>query len=126
MLQRDTLAMTRFTPLLHNVLPLAGTLLTLLMISYVFSASVYAHLLCWQRKALCERLLGTLRRECLESLIPISENHVRHVLTQWVPYYNGGSPHMAFGPGVPQLPSYLPVSLHVHRHQLLAHLRVVT
>jgi putative transposase len=79
-----------------------------------------------QANALCERLLGTLRRECLDYLIPMSENHVRHVLTQWVPHYNGGRPHMALGPGIPQPPPSLPVPLHVHRQQLPDHLRVVT
>src|SRR5205814_3596078 len=34
--------------------------------------------------ALCERLLGTLRRECLDYLIPLSENHLRWILQAWV------------------------------------------
>jgi len=79
-----------------------------------------------QANALCERLLGTLRRECLDYLIPLSANHLGHVLMQWVPHYNGGRPHMSLGPGIPQPPPYLPVPLHVHRHQLPDPLRVVT
>jgi putative transposase len=31
-----------------------------------------------QANALCERLLGTLRRECLDFLIPLTEHHLRH------------------------------------------------
>jgi transposase InsO family protein len=34
--------------------------------------------------ALCERLIGTLRRECLDDLIPLSPNHVERVFTEWV------------------------------------------
>jgi putative transposase len=33
-----------------------------------------------QANALCERLLGTLRRECLDYLIPLSENHLWYIL----------------------------------------------
>jgi transposase InsO family protein len=81
---------------------------------------------CPQANALCERLIGTLRQECLDYLIPLSENHLRRILTQGVPHYNVGRPHMSLGPGIPQPPPYLPVSLLVHRHQLPEHLRVVT
>jgi putative transposase len=80
---------------------------------------------CPQANALCERLIGTLRRECLDFLIPLTENHLRRLLCAWVPHYNAGRPHMALGPGVPQPPASLPVPLHVHRHHLPTHLRVV-
>jgi putative transposase len=78
-----------------------------------------------QANALCERLLGTLRRECLDFLIPLTEHHLRRLLHEWVPHYNAGRPHMALGPGIPQsfLPS--PVPLQTHRHRLPAHLYVV-
>jgi putative transposase len=33
-----------------------------------------------QANALCERLLGTLRRECVDFMIPLTENHLRRVL----------------------------------------------
>jgi len=79
-----------------------------------------------QANALCERLIGTLRQECVDYLIPLSENHLRGILTQWVAHYNTGRPHMSLGPGIPQLPPPLPVPLHVHRHQLPDDLRVVT
>ncbi len=79
-----------------------------------------------QANALCERLIGTLRWECLDYLLPLSANHLEHLLAQWVPHYNGGRPHMSLGPGIPQPPPYLPVPLHVHRYRLPEHLRVVT
>jgi putative transposase len=78
-----------------------------------------------QANAHCERLLGTVRRECLDFLIPLTENHLRRLLNEWVQYYNAGRPHMALGPGIPQPPPRVPVPLQAHRHRLPAHLRVV-
>jgi putative transposase len=71
-----------------------------------------------QANALCERLLGTLRRECLDFLIPLTENHVRHLLHGWALHYNIGRPHMTLGPGIPRPPPPLPAPRHVYRHRL--------
>jgi putative transposase len=54
--------------------------------------------------SICERLIGTIRRECLDWLIPLSESHLRVILKRWVIHYNAGRPHMALGPGVPDPP----------------------
>jgi putative transposase len=54
--------------------------------------------------AICERVIGTIRRECLDWLIPLSESHLRFILKSWIDHYNGGRPHMALGPGVPDPP----------------------
>ena len=54
--------------------------------------------------AVCERLVGTIRRECLDWLIPISESHLRSVLKSWVSHYNRARPHMALGAAVPDPP----------------------
>ena len=43
----------------------------------------------------------TIRRECLDWMIPLSEAHLRRILAEWVTHYNRGRPHSAFGPGVP-------------------------
>src|SRR5215468_418637 len=37
----------------------------------------------WQN-AFCERLIGSLRRECLDWLIPVSERHLRALLREWL------------------------------------------
>ena len=55
--------------------------------------------------AICERVIGTIRRECLDWLIPLSESHLRSILKYWIAHYNSGRPHMALGPGVPNPPS---------------------
>jgi transposase InsO family protein len=57
-----------------------------------------------QMDAVCERVIGTIRRECLDWLIPVSEPHLRRTLRSWVKHYNRGRPHMALGPGIPDRP----------------------
>ena len=39
--------------------------------------------------AICERVIGTIRRECLDWMIPLSEAHLRSILREWVAHYNG-------------------------------------
>lgn len=55
--------------------------------------------------SICERVIGTIRRECLDWLMPISESYIRSILRVWIGHYNRGRPHMALGPGVPDPPS---------------------
>ena len=43
--------------------------------------------------AVAERLVGTLRRECLDYFVIINEAHLRSVLTEFVRYYNQERPH---------------------------------
>jgi putative transposase len=69
-----------------------------------------------QANALCERLIGTLRRECLDWLIPLTEEHLRKTLRSWSAHYNHGRPHSSLGPGLPAPPN-LPVSLQRQRHR---------
>ena len=58
-----------------------------------------------QANAFCERLIGTIRRECLDFLIPLNERHLRSLLKEWVTHYNRGRPHASLGPGIPDLRS---------------------
>lgn len=60
--------------------------------------------------ALCERLIGTIRRECLDWLIPVSEAHLRKVLRSWTDHYNAARPHSSLGPGVPDPPATVPIA----------------
>ncbi|MFL6449439.1 MAG: integrase core domain-containing protein, partial [Bryobacteraceae bacterium] len=48
-----------------------------------------------------ERLIGTIRRECLDYVIPLSESHLKCTLREWVNHYNTGRPHQSLGPGIP-------------------------
>jgi transposase InsO family protein len=55
-----------------------------------------------QANAHCERLIGTIRRECLDWVIPCSEQHLRRLLQEWVAHYNRERPHASLGPGIPE------------------------
>jgi putative transposase len=57
-----------------------------------------------QANAYCERLVGTIRRECLNFFIPLTESHLRDILTRWMTHYNRGRPHSSLGPGLPDPP----------------------
>ena len=79
-----------------------------------------------QANAYCERLIGTMRRECLDFMIPFSERHLRKILSEWIAHYNHGRPHRSLGPGLP-VPEPTPVALpKTNRHQLPRGWRVVT
>jgi transposase InsO family protein len=54
-----------------------------------------------QANAFCERLIGTIRRECLDFVILLNARHLRHVLLEWVAHYNRGRPHASLGPNIP-------------------------
>ena len=43
--------------------------------------------------AFAERFVGTVRRECLDHLLIVSERHLRGVLTDWQAHYNDHRPH---------------------------------
>jgi len=73
--------------------------------------------------AYCERLIGTIRRECLDFLIPLNERHLRRIVGEFVIHYNRGRPHSALGPGIPE-PPQAKVPAGPHRHELLAGCRV--
>jgi putative transposase len=77
-----------------------------------------------QAYSYCERLIGGIRRECLDFLIPISEGHVRRALNEWKTHYNQGRPHSSLGPGLPESEQDSPVPLQKHRHQLQEGYRV--
>jgi putative transposase len=76
--------------------------------------------------AICERVIGTIRRECLDFVIPLNERHLYSLLREWVVHYNEGRPHMSLGPGIPQPRPELSVSPQVHRHQIPTDQRVVS
>jgi transposase InsO family protein len=52
--------------------------------------------------AVVERVIGTLRRECLDHIIVLNEQHLRSVLSDFVRYYNQDRPHRTLGLQTPE------------------------
>lgn len=73
--------------------------------------------------SICERLGGSLRRECLDFLIPFNERHLNLIGKEWIAHYNRGRPHSSLGPGFPER-SQESVPASGHRHTLPAGYRV--
>src|SRR6266542_2137843 len=53
--------------------------------------------------AICERWVGTVRRECLDHLLVLGRRHLERVLTAYAALYNGSRPHRALDLGSPEL-----------------------
>jgi transposase InsO family protein len=48
-----------------------------------------------------ERLIGTLRRDCLDQILILGERHLRRVLTLYAGYYNGTRTHLGLSKDTP-------------------------
>jgi putative transposase len=51
--------------------------------------------------AICERLVGTLRRELLDHVLILGEQHLQAVLTEYQAHYNTARPHQGIAQHVP-------------------------
>jgi putative transposase len=78
-----------------------------------------------QANAYCERLIGTMRRECLDFMIPLGEKHLRAILREWVAHYNHGRPHRSLGPGIPVRKPPAKFAAQTSRHHIPEGWRVV-
>ncbi len=54
-----------------------------------------------RQNATCERFLGSVRRECLDHLLVLGETQLRHVLREYVRYFNDDRPHQGLAQQVP-------------------------
>jgi putative transposase len=52
--------------------------------------------------AIAERVVGTLRRECLDHMIIVNEQHLRRVLAEYVRHYNRARPHRSLALAAPE------------------------
>jgi putative transposase len=75
--------------------------------------------------AFCERVIGTIRRECLDFIIPMNERHLRSTVREFVTFYNRGRPHASLGPGIPE-PIQASTPDAVHRHELPVGYRIAS
>jgi len=75
--------------------------------------------------AVCERMIGTLRRELLDRLLIVNEHHLRRVLTEYLRHYNAARPHRSLGQLTPtqagtRPPEPINLAAHrIHRKQVL-------
>jgi transposase InsO family protein len=54
----------------------------------------------WQN-ACAERLIGSIRRECMDHVVVFGERHLRHVLLSYMNYYNGTRTHLSLHKDAP-------------------------
>jgi putative transposase len=54
----------------------------------------------WQNP-FAERLIGSIRRECLDHVLVLSEPHLRRILTRYFAYYHGARTHLALEKDAP-------------------------
>jgi len=47
--------------------------------------------------AICERMIGTLRRELFDRVLIVDERHLRRALVEYLRHYNTARPHRALG-----------------------------
>jgi putative transposase len=52
--------------------------------------------------AICERVIGTLRRELLDHVLIVNEAHLGTVLAEYVAHYNAARPHQGLTQRCPQ------------------------
>ncbi len=61
---------------------------------------VTAYCSSWQN-AYVERLNGSIRRECIDHVIVLNENHLRKILRSYFEYYNNDRTHLGIGKEIP-------------------------
>jgi len=54
----------------------------------------------WQNPY-AEWMIGSIRRECLDHVIALNKNHLRHILAEYVEYYNNFRPHLSLQRNAP-------------------------
>jgi putative transposase len=65
--------------------------------------------------AICERFIGSVRRECLDHILILSEKHARHIIREYCAFFNRARPHQGIDQQIP-IPSY-DVDLPEHAHR---------
>jgi putative transposase len=68
--------------------------------------------------AICERMIGTLRRELFDRLLIVNEHHLRRVLTEYLTHYNTARPHRTLGQLPPAQAHARPPQINLAEHQV--------
>jgi transposase InsO family protein len=69
--------------------------------------------------AICERVIGTLRRELLDRILIVNERHLRRILTDYLHHFNAARPHRALAQLAPaQAETQPPHGINLAGHQI--------
>jgi hypothetical protein len=68
--------------------------------------------------AICERMIGTLRRELFDRLLIVNERHLRRVLTAYLRHYNTARPHRSLGQLAPAQADTPPPEINLAEHRI--------
>ena len=49
-----------------------------------------------------ERVIGSIRRECTDHLVPLNAAHLRTIISEYVAYYNRARCHQSLGGNAPE------------------------
>src|SRR6202140_1816281 len=66
----------------------------------------------WQN-AYVQRLIGSIRRECLDHVIVLNEHHLRRILQSYFGYYHRKRTHLSVAKDAPDTPPVQPPALYV-------------
>lgn len=55
-----------------------------------------------QANSYCERLIGSLRRECLDHLLILDHLQLNRIVQEYLDYYNHSRPHQGIGQQIPE------------------------
>jgi transposase InsO family protein len=69
-------------------------------VAFARSAFAIIRRLPWQN-GYAERLIGSIRRECLSHIVVTGEQHLRHILKCYMQYYNAVRTHLSLGNDAP-------------------------
>jgi putative transposase len=69
--------------------------------------------------AYVERWVRTVREECLNKMLIVSQAHLRRVMAEFVTYHNTARPHQGLGQQIPLPRQSPPGSEPVHCHDVL-------
>jgi putative transposase len=68
--------------------------------------------------AICERIIGTLRRELFDRLLIVNEHHLRRVLIEYLQYYNTARPHRSLGQLAPAQADTRPPEINLAEYRI--------